>query len=279
MRILLAVSAAMAVALPAVAADRPDPAPVVAAERAFAAETGRIGLERGFLKYSTSDAITIGAAVSRVHEEMDPNAPEAPPSPSLVWFPIWAGISMSGDLGFTSGPVESGGRRVFTYFTVWAKQADGSWKWVYDGGVGASSQDDPGPDSAPVYLATATVGSASPEAAMAEVNHAEAELARLAALDQKRAHLAAFAPEGRLHVAPLAPARTPAAVETLLDNWPPTLRLAPLGGGASQAGDLAWTYGTAGWTRDGTEKKGHYVHVWQKHADGWKLAFAQIVPG
>lgn len=277
MRLILALTAALA-ATAVLAGDLPDPAPVVAAERAFAADTARIGVDRGFLKHSADDAIAIGATVDRVHATLDANAPEAPPNPSLVWFPLWAGISKSGDLGFTSGPVDIGGQRRFTYFTIWQKQTDGTWKWVYDGGVGANSRDDPGPETPVVYLATATVGSASPEAAMTEVRAMEATLAAKASIDQKAAHLAAFAPDSRLHVAPHPPGRTPEAVAALLDSYPPTFRFAPMGGGASQAGDLAWTYGTAGWAKDGADRNGHYVRIWQKRPGGWKLVFAQLLP-
>ena len=57
-----------------------------------------------------------------------------PKGPPLVWWPLWAGISRSGDLGFTTGPYTSDGKPGGYYFTVWATQPDGSWKWLYDGG-------------------------------------------------------------------------------------------------------------------------------------------------
>ena len=69
----------------------------------------------------------------------DASPPDPTTAPSLVWWPNWAGISKSGDLGFTTGGVEVGGARTDHYFTIWRRQADGSWKWVYDGGVAASA--------------------------------------------------------------------------------------------------------------------------------------------
>jgi ketosteroid isomerase-like protein len=53
---------------------------------------------------------------------------------------------------------------------------------------------------------------------------------------------------------------------------------APTGGGASEAGDLVWTYGPAGWTRPGARVTGWYVHLWQKQADGWRIVLAQLIP-
>lgn len=66
-----------------------------------------------------------------------------PEGASLLWEPIFADISSSGDLGYTIGswtytiaipggaPTSSGGY----YITIWKKQEDGSWKYVFDTGT------------------------------------------------------------------------------------------------------------------------------------------------
>ena len=258
----------------------PDPTPVIAAERAFAADGLATGVDASFLKWSAPEAVMIaGGGPKLAHEILDPKAVFDPTAPSLVWWPNWAGIARSGDLGFTTGGVEVGGRRTGHYFTIWKRQSDGSWKWVYDGGTGATAANVPGADTEPVRLWVATVGSASPEAAMTEVRAEEAKLASAAATDQKTAHLAVLADDGRLYVAPLPPAIGAAAYPAALDGWPATFDLkTPTGGGASQAGDLVWDYGAAGWSRDGAERTGWYVHLWQKRPEGWRLAFAQLLP-
>jgi len=201
-----------------------------------------------------------------------------PAKPSLAWWPTWAGISKSGDLGFTSGAVVVGGQRTGQYFTVWQRQADGGWKWVYDGGTEASAAESTGPEIEPVLLPTSVLGSPSPDAAMAEVRSVEAVLSASALLDQKAAHLSLLAPDGRLLVAPLPPAIGPAAFSDALDVWPARMTLStPFGGGASEAGDLVWTYGRAEWSVETASRAGHYVHVWQKRATGWVLIFAQLL--
>ena len=62
------------------------------------------------------------------------------PDFKLVWQPEKVGVARSGDLGYTSGtyvwtfkdasgkPVSDKGK----YLTVWKKQADGSWKVLFD---------------------------------------------------------------------------------------------------------------------------------------------------
>ncbi|MNE75183.1 hypothetical protein D3C80_1713160 [compost metagenome] len=108
---------------------------------------------------------------------------------------------------------------------------------------------------------------------------AETRLAEAARTDQKATHLAVLAEDGRLYVAPQPPAIGHAAMAAALDGWPARFDFGPTeGGGASRAGDLAWTYGSARWARDGAERRGHYVRLWRKGADGWALMFAQLIP-
>ncbi|MDO1557895.1 nuclear transport factor 2 family protein [Brevundimonas sp. 2R-24] len=261
-------------------ANAPDALEIAAAERAFAADHPSMGTAGSFLKWAEPTAIMFaGGRPAPVTEVFADAGPRDPNEPSLFWWPNWVGIAMSGDLGISTGGVEVGGRRAFHYFTVWRRQADGGWKWVYDGGAGANAADVPGPDTQPQVLPTATVGSASPEAAMAEVRAAEQRLAEAAAVDQRAAHLSVLAEDGRVYVAPLPPVIGAAAYAEGLRGWPETFRFGEvLGGGASNAGDLVWTYAQADWTREGQARSGHYVHVWQKRPEGWKLVFAQIVP-
>ncbi|MES2833528.1 MAG: DUF4440 domain-containing protein [Pseudomonadota bacterium] len=262
------------------AAQTADAAQVVAAERAFAADGALMGITASFTKWSTPDAIVIGGGQAQtVREGYPPDVPRPADEPLLAWWPNFAGISMSGDLGFTTGGVSLNGARTGHYFTMWKRQPDGSWKWVYDGGSGASAAAVPGPESDPVILPTATVGSASPGIAMAEVEEAEAGLAAQAASSQKAAHLQYLAADGRLYVAPRPPALGAAEFPAVLDGWPATFAFGAMeGGGASDAGDMVWTYGPASWSRDGQPRHGHYVRIWQKRPEGWRIVLAQLIP-
>lgn len=252
---------------------------VVAAEWAFAAETAQVGINRGFTHWSTSDAVVLMAGQARTARDAFPDGPRSADEPGLSWWPNWAGIAMSGDLGFTTGGVSTNGARTGHYFTIWKKQADGQWRWIYDGGSGASSDDVPDAATEPLVLTTASLGSASPEAAMAEVKAAEATLAAAARLDQATAHLAVLADDGRLYVTPRPPALGHAAFAEALAAWPATFDFGPAeGGGSSDAGDLVWTYGPAAWEGEGQARHGHYVRLWQKRPAGWALVFAQLIP-
>jgi ketosteroid isomerase-like protein len=51
------------------------------------------------------------------------------------WEPESATVLDSGTLGFTSGPVRTpDGKRVGTFNSVWRREADGSWKIIFDRG-------------------------------------------------------------------------------------------------------------------------------------------------
>lgn len=269
-----------------------DAAEVVAAERAFAADAPSLGVAGSFNKWSVPEAIVIAGGQAQRIGEVYPDGPRPADEPLLEWWPNFAGIARSGELGFTTGGVAVGGQRTGHYFTIWKRQADGSWKWVYDGGSGASAADVPGPDSEPDILPPgpellrvvrpgddvsqyppASVG------AMNAVREQEAALAAAAATDQKAAHLAMMADNGRLYVAPKPPAIGRDAFAEALEGWPATFRFGPTeGGGASDYGDLVWTYGPAAWSRDGQERHGHYVRLWQRQEGGWRIVLAQLIP-
>lgn len=264
-----------------VLAQSPDVAPVIAAERAFAADFPALGLAGSFTKWSQPDAIIIngGQVVTSADAFADAPKTRQPGEPLIEWWPVFAGIAMSGDLGFTTGPAARDQEGYGHYFTVWKRQADGSWKWVYDGGSNASPTDQPGPDSEPLIMNVATRGSASPEAAMDEVRAVEQRLAEMAVTDQKAAHLMNISPYARFYVAPLPPAVGSEAIMAALESWPATFEFGPTdGGGSSQAGDMVWTYGPANWTRDGIARRGHYVRLWQRQERTWALLFAQLIP-
>lgn len=272
-------------------AQTPDAAPIVAAERAFAADAPSMGIAGSFNKWSVPEAIVIGGGQAQRIGEAYPDGPRPADEPLLEWWPNFAGIARSGDLGFTTGGVAVNGRRTGHYFTAWKKQPDGSWRWVYDGGSGASAADVPGPETEPVILPVGpqllqVVTSMdrppppmAPDWAMTRVREQEAALARAAVTDQKAAHLAAMADNGRLYVAPRPPAIGRDAFAEALDGWPATFRFGPTeGGGQSQYGDLVWTYGPAAWTRDGQERTGHYVRLWQRQEGGFRIVLAQLIP-
>lgn len=274
MKCFSAAAAVLLLAFPALAAPA-DPAPVVAAERAFAADGLALGVQASFLKHAAPDGIVFAPEPVLARALYGQPRPKGPP---LVWWPLWAGISRSGDLGFTTGPYTFDGKPGGYYFTVWAKQPDGSWKWLFDGGP-PSDQTGAAPAGSDVTYARRAARSAGSSAkAMDQVVKAERALHDAARSDAKAAVLAVIADDGRVVGSTAKPPTSRAEIEAELATRPTAVAFAPLGGQASDAGDLAWTYGVARWTRDGGEHRGHYVRIWRNDAPGWRLLFDELLP-
>ena len=277
LKTIWALAAATLLATSVQAAPTADAAPVIAAERAFAARAGVIGIAPSFLEYMTDDAIVFSPDPRLARAVYGGRPPPKLPKDGgtlLNWWPNFAGLARSGDLGFTTGPATvNGGKPGVFYFTVWARQPDGGWKWVYDGGGEADGSGAPGPKATPVTLPPGDARPMAPDVAMNQVRAAEIALAARARADSASALKAVLAADARVQGSAAGPATTPAAVDRELATRARSIAFGPIGGGASHAGDLAWTYGDARWA-DG---RGHYVRVWQRRAGKWALVFDQII--
>jgi len=266
----------LGVALGASAAGAEEQAPidqVIAAERAFAGFTRDNGFKRGFLAYAAEDSIIFqpGPVPARPGLEALPDTP--PPGPPLFWWPEFAGISNSGDLGFTTG----GATIPVRYFTVWQRQADGGWRWIYDGGPGQSAPL-PGPTERVERLPAATASAGSAALALAEIAPLEAELAAGAASDAPAA-FARYLSEDALIAGSRTPSYPGRAQQTAeLARRPAQVRLRGQGGTASSGGDMVFSYGEMRWERDGQPRWGHYARIWQKRTEGWKIVADILVP-
>jgi ketosteroid isomerase-like protein len=267
--------------LPALLASFAEAAPaanvgeVVDAERVFARAAGSDGATAAFLRYSAPDALLFQPGPTPARAALA--AKPLPPVP-LIWWPVYAGIAESGDLGFTTGPFAagSGARKGHGwYFTIWRRQADGSWRWVLDHGPPTREA---APFPADAEVATLPPGRPSSRSkALGSLRAAEAHLAAALALDARAALPRFLAADGRLMRVGPQPAVGAAAWAPVLAAGPDRIETAPLGGEASEAGDLAYTFGTARWARDGAPVDGHYLRIWQRRDDGWKLIVDNMI--
>ena len=254
-----------------------DPAPVIAAEHAFAARAAVIGVAPSFLEFMTDDAIVFrpDPMLARAVYGALP-APKLPKDGGtlLNWWPSFAGVARSGDLGFTTGPATvNGARSGIFYFTVWVRQTDGGWKWTYDGGIEGDGSKAPGQAAEPIVLPPGDARPLAPDTAMQQVRAAEIALALRAKSDVPGAYKAVLAVDARLQGSAAGPATSSDAVGRELATRAKTIAFGPIGGSASRAGDLAWTYGDARWDKG----RGHYVRIWQRRAGKWTLVFDEII--
>lgn len=253
-----------------------DITPLVRAERAFAAETAAHGWNAGVRAFAASDAVIANPLPASALASLDP-AQDTPAGSPLQWRPAFAGMARSGDLGFTSGPYFLRDKGyVGHYFTVWRRDPDGRWKWIFDGGVNVR-------DDAP-QAADAAVTSLPPSSpagdgttALTVVRSLEAELAAAAGTDAASALLPRIAVDARVNRAASTRAEGRQAAKVLLARHTSAIRFAPANLVASQAGDLVFAYGRADWNDDG-DRVGSYARIWQLRRDGWWVVYDQLVP-
>ena len=250
---------------------------IVAAERAFAAEAAERGWAAAFRRWAAADAITLSPDPVNAQENLAqvPGDGET----TLDWRPAYAGVSQSGDFGFTTGPFQIRGREgiVGHYFTVWRRQRDGSWKWIFDAGTGVR---DPGPavaiDADIPTLPVALETSGSAEAAVAEVTAIESQIANggaipSEALSRRLAHNARVNRPG----AAAAADRASAVALVLADGG---VGYRPLRSEAASSGDMVFTLGEVRDQHEGAERLRYYARIWQRRPEGWRVVFDEIVP-
>lgn len=275
MLLAVALSACASTALEAPPAT--SPAPVIAAERAFAADAAQRGWVAAFRTAAAADAITLSP--DPVNAQANLATIDGNGSTALDWRPAFAGIARSGDFGFTTGPFQIRGRDgiVGHYFTVWRRQADGGWKWIFDGGTDVA---DPGPivaadaDIPTLPLAPGAHGSAA--AAIAQVAQIEGQIATGDALPHE-ALARRLADDTHVNRPGAAAAIGHEAGAALVAADGP-LTYASLRREAAASGDMVFSLGEVRDRHEGAERLRYYARIWQKRAEGWRIVFDEIVP-
>ncbi|MBS4057241.1 MAG: nuclear transport factor 2 family protein [Bacteroidales bacterium] len=116
---------------------------IASTEQAFADLAAQEGIEKAFVSYAAADVVLLRNkqlirgkdGLSRYFAENAAND-----QPKLSWKPDFIDVSTSGDLGYTYGKyvyssIDSAGITTSTegvFHTVWKRQADGQWRFVWD---------------------------------------------------------------------------------------------------------------------------------------------------
>ena len=277
MRAGLILSASFIMAASPVLAAGPTDA-IFKVERDFAAYTRTHGYNQGFFTYSAPEAVDFEPQAHKVHDELGA-AVAADPSdqPSkLIWWPYRASVASSGDLAWDMGPWKIDGTDKAGWFmTIWKKQPDGNWRWILDGGAGPDAADKLPPDGAQETQAGGASGGTAAAAETATKTRDGALDAALATTGGDAAYKGFYIKDMAIAAGDMArPATGKKDVSAMFDSRPKGAQWVLDGSGASEAGDLTYTYGHAS-AADGTYL-GHYVRMWRKFGkgdDGWVVVF------
>jgi ketosteroid isomerase-like protein len=261
------------------AADAPSDAlqSLVQAEKNFSRMSAKQGTRDSFLANLADDGIVFDPGPVNGKELYTKRAPS---DARMTWDPIFADISLAGDMGYTTGPWEyrkkKSSERPSAYgqfFSVWMKQTDGNWKVVLDGGVdnpAPINKEEPEPILPNEFASKVQVDLKTARKSLAD---AEKEFDNASAKNAGAALIAAAAENIRVFRNGRFPAVGRDAAQLMLGYDHGKLTSKRLGGVVSHSGDLAYSYGEYSNERqDGTER-GYYVTVWRMSLGGdWQLA-------
>jgi hypothetical protein len=104
----------------------------VDAERAFAAMAQTEGQWTAFRAYAAPSGMMFVPETVVAQDWL--RGRKDPPVP-VMWWPAHSWLSCDGSVAVNTGSwVREGGRSVGYFTTVWAREKDGSWKWLLDHG-------------------------------------------------------------------------------------------------------------------------------------------------
>lgn len=271
-----------------------DAASLIRAERSFARSSTEIGVRQAFLNFFAPDGVNFQPAPVVVSQDFR-TAPDSkePPKTILHWEPAYADVALSGDLGYTTGPLKvmenTAERKVLRggfYFSVWKKQADGAWKVLLDMGVGtpvSDWQEGGEPSVSPRFKLRAKGKGADRETLSAEIHRLEQKFCELSAEDAARAYGKFARDDARLHRFGILPVLGKQNVLRHVAEKEPRSKWETIKSGVSEAGDFAWSYGTykilQETSAEDETKQGYYLRVWRVDGkDNWAMVAEVINP-
>jgi ketosteroid isomerase-like protein len=262
---LAALAAGLLLSNGAVGAEPADAQSVVEAEAAFAKTAAQIGNVPAFRQFAAPGVIMF---LPEPIVATDYLAKATWPG-LIEWRPDFVVVSGAADLAVASGPSQwtvKGEVDPGYYLTVWARQPDGSWKFVLDRGTpGTPNLYTAPPTPAETHLLS--VG----EPSLATPAGLEAVLADGLSRDTAATIAARLDKSARVLRAGSAPATGREATRALLAKDPKAVQASNLGGAMSKSGDLAYSWGETRWTEDGKARRGHYVRIWTRTGKTWSI--------
>ena len=121
---------------------------IMQADKAFNDLCQKKGMKYSFLYYADDKVIKLSNKefATRNKAELEKWFGDDPITFQIMWKPLVAEASKSGDMGYSFGTAKfilaDGTVRYGEYMTVWKRQSDGSWKFVMDGGNGTPDNPD-----------------------------------------------------------------------------------------------------------------------------------------
>jgi ketosteroid isomerase-like protein len=267
-------------------ASKADVMTLVEAERSFARFAEASGTRAAFLEFLTDEAVIFRPRPVNAHDWYTENTQD---SGLLSWEPVYAEISSSGELGYTTGPWEF--RRYAEdaeaasyghYVSIWRKQADGSWRVILDLG---NVYDRPVTEAQKLETRV-TAGGLGP---VDPAKEREVLLATESVFSDESAkgglipsYMAYTTEDIRFYRVGAPPVKGQTPTRNALKGIHGVLTWKALDAGVSAAGDLGYTYGTMEYRdKDSGEliDTSSYMRIWRIESGGrWSVALDIVLP-
>ena len=253
------------------------------AERAFSRRASEATPREAFIEFFADESVSFQPDPGSARERLRKQPLPPPGTPPFQWEPRTGDVASSGDLGYLTGPVRSpqpdGSIRHGCYFSVWKKQADGTFKVILDIGIRPPGE----VPFAAGFVRAPAQASGTPAASRAEAERAllDADKAFSAALSKgpATAFQSVLHSGARLHRNGVLPLTSRDKAVAWLEANVTAMSSEPMKGETGASGDLGYTWGKVQVTgADGKATPGYYVRVWTLGAGNrWQLV-ADITP-
>lgn len=263
---------------------------MVKTEQAFSKTAEEKNTRDAFMDFIADDGLLFRpGAVNGKKWMLEHPVPPSDKKPLLAWQPAFAGMSASGDMGFTTGPWEFKGdikdetpSGYGHFVTVWKKQTDGSWKFVVDLGISHAQSGGPQTLWQPADTKMKTVAK-NVDVAKARATLLERDRS-FSADTLKQGLVKAFleyaSPDVRLYRNDNLPFVGSQASAGALGSAKGLFAWTAVSADMSHAGDFGYTHGTYE-VSDSTKsviERGSYVRIWKKQGTDWRIVLDVINP-
>jgi hypothetical protein len=245
---------------------------VINAENSFAGLSKSNNTVEAFLAYLSDSTIMFNGENKPVRG-IDLYKDRKPDKSLLFWWPVFAGVSADGKMGFSTGPWEWSKSRdtlpqAFGYYaTLWKKDKEGHWKMGVDLGVGFPASEKSNPPlkvSSGFRYSTAQARLSLSDYLLEDA--AYNKLLKTASFRKER-----FTEDGHLLRSGYKPFASPGEFSSL-DEKGKTFVYTQTYGGIAESEGMFYAYGTVKITSaDDKTVDGKYLRVWKDVNSSWKI--------
>lgn len=243
-------------------------------EYAFAEKAAKSSTRDAFIAFIADEGIMFRPHPVNGKEFMEKSKPNGG---WLIWYPERASISLSGDIGYTTGPAsyrkEKGDSNDIwfgNYLSVWRKQKDNSWKFLIDYGI---SNLKPVTRINKLAINHNELINYYPLTELGDRNNIKMLEDNFSKLNFDLRNKKYFS-GSRLLIEGLYPIDGETSIVNFLSGKvKDNLKYNFLDGEISSTNDFAYSYGTVKYydLTNNVEKEEYFMRVWQKQKSDWKI--------